>query len=523
VAVIGGYETALITVLNDGLGNLVESASYRASSSGRLHLDDVNGDAIVDAVACAPYLDVQLGRGSGRFEALTSSPASLSGFGSTPAVAIADFDGDGSLDTAAVSGYANSLNVALNDGSGSFQAVWSLWLGGGHDPRDIDSGDFDEDGTLDLVIVNREDDTLGWLRGTGGGTFATPVYISVGLDPEDLEVTDLDSDTHLDVITTSSGASNVVVSRGDGHGNFFAPTPYPVGFGHPLALAVGDFDGDTKLDVAVAMSTFSPSISLLLGDGLGGLGAPTSIATSPVNMGPVVDVAAADFDNDSHLDLACVNGGGGTEFAFLFNKGAGDFTSPRIYGVRAEQARSLAVADFDGDGALDTAVTGYMAGPSIRLGTGQRSFSHEANYALPNDGQRSFAVADFDGDGRVDLLSSVGAGYRNFVSLNRGGSQNGSCASELYCYPVGNSAFTSGASLDASGSHSIGQNSFTLSATHVVPHANGLFLYGSKRQAAPFGAGFLCVAGPAIRLVRCKRPTHRARSRARSTSRNRRS
>ena len=88
---------------------------------------------------------------------------------------------------------------------------------------------------------------------------------------------------------------------GDGTGNFSAPTNFAVG-GHPLSVAVGDFNGDGKQDLAVA-NYDSSTVSILLGDGAGSFSAPTNFGVGDVP----VSVAVGDFNGDGKQDLAVVN------------------------------------------------------------------------------------------------------------------------------------------------------------------------------------------------------------------------
>src|SRR5207248_3078866 len=122
-------------------------------------------------------------------------------------------------------------------------------------------------------------------------------------------------------------------------------------------VAVGDFDGDGKLDLAVANFN-SANVSVLLGKGDGTFQAPNNfvVGTEPIS------VAVGDFNGDGILDLATANGidfgGGSNNVSVLLGKGDGSF-QPAMNLAAGSNPHSVAVGDFNGDGKLDLAVVNY--------------------------------------------------------------------------------------------------------------------------------------------------------------------
>src|SRR5262249_23352977 len=140
-------------------------------------------------------------------------------------------------------------------------------------------GDLNGDGRLDLVTANIGGDplatptpagTISVLLGNGGGTFssATP-YPTGSVLPSSAAIGDLTGDGRLDLAVANYGsptslvpAGTVSVFLGAGNGTFPAATPYPTGTGLPGAqsVAIGDLNGDGRLDLVVANGAHSISV-----------------------------------------------------------------------------------------------------------------------------------------------------------------------------------------------------------------------------------------------------------------------
>ena len=106
-------------------------------------------------------------------------------------------------------------------------------------------------------------------------SFSAPIDMLVGEGPAGIVAIDLNSDNKLDLVTVNGTGSNVSVLLGNGDGTFQAAVNFPV-FPEPNSIITGDFDGDGRVDVAVfnVLSSSSPAVSILLGNGDGTLSAP---------------------------------------------------------------------------------------------------------------------------------------------------------------------------------------------------------------------------------------------------------
>ena len=202
-------------------------------------------------------------------------------------------------------------------------------------------------------------------------------------------------------------------------GQFYAPATTEVTVGSwPKSVAVGDFNGDGHQDIATANSyVFSNSVSIRLGDGQGGFSGTTNVA---VGLQPV-SVAVGDFNGDGAPDIATANENSNS-VSIRLGDGLGGFSGTTDVAV-GSSPQSVAVGDFDGDGWQDLATANTSSNSvSIRLGDGQGGFSGTTNITVGSS-PRSVAVGDFDGDGWQDLATANTSS--SSVSIRLGDGQGG--------------------------------------------------------------------------------------------------
>jgi hypothetical protein len=278
-------------------------------------------------------------------------------------------------------------------------------------PRSVAVGDFNGDGVSDLAVANSGSGTVSVLLGKGDGTFQAAQDYAVGSNPVSVVVGDFNGDGHLDLAVANFYDGTVSVLLGNGNGTFQPAQSYGTGDGgYPTSVAVGDFDGDGHLDLALANDyPGSDRVDVLLGNGNG-----TFQAARSYGVGYALSVAVGDFNGDGHPDLAVAINRQDT-VSMLLGKGDGTFQAARSYGVGV-YPQSVAVGDFDGDGHLDLVVANTLSGTvSVLLGNGDGTFHDAQNYAT-GIYPTSVAVGDFNGDGFPDLAVVTGDGVSVLIN-----------------------------------------------------------------------------------------------------------
>ena len=227
-----------------------------------------------------------------------------------------------------------------------------------------------------------------------------------GSNPSAMAVGDFNGDGKADVAVADSKTGNVSVLLGNGDGTFQSAITLPVG-GSPNSVVMGDFNGDGHTDLAVSNGN---NVSVLLGNGDGTFQDAVQYAAGVSLMG----LAVGDFNGDGKGDLAVVNTAG---VSVLIGNGDGTFQA--AVNVSVAGGNAIATGDLNGDGTADLVVVGTVCelnmlafcegavpGPvSVLLGNGDGTF--QTSLINPFAGGQSVVIGDFNGDGKADLAIGV--------------------------------------------------------------------------------------------------------------------
>src|SRR5436309_3526137 len=368
------------------------------------------------------------------------APVFSSGGYSANSVAVADVNGDGKLDllvanfcTSTPCGGDGTVAVLLGNGDGTFQPAVT-YDSGGQNAVSIAVADVNSDGKPDAVVTDNcvtstcDAGAVGVLLGNGDGTFQAAVnYTSGGLSPSSVVVGDVNGDGKPDLLVGNIYMGNGNYSRGsvglllgNGDGTFLGPVSFDSGGEYAYGVAVGDINGDGKLDLFVAnfcadSTCASGGVAVFLGKGDGSFQPVVTYGSGGLDS---YSVAVGDVNEDGKPDLLVANyySADGNYYSngtvgVLLGNGDGTFQAAVSYGSGGSGPVSLAVGDVNGDGKPDLLVANQCASSDCTNGTvgvlfgkGNSTFGRVVSYESGGYQASWVAVADVSGDGRPDLL-----------------------------------------------------------------------------------------------------------------------
>jgi len=319
-----------------------------------------------------------------------------------------DLNGDGVLDLVIVSreflGGDGSPNIIFGNGRGEFSAPVPINSGGTNsDTIAIDLRDFNNDGKLDLALLNMGTQNVVVLLGNGRGEFTQSATFDTSFLAKMPASADFNNDGYLDLVVNAR-SGGLALYLGNGQGGFAQGATGIGGNLFSLVFTTGDLNGDGNADLAFFDDQQAPSsdgfkLKVLFGNGQGGFGAPIDLTTEE----HVSFMTTADLNLDGRDDLVYNHLFGNSTFFVALSNPGGSFAAPVRY-QGSSTIRSILVKDINGDSKPDLIITenNNIGRVSIRSGNGDGSFNQPVNL-LDFDNPRLTITGDFDEDGNIDF------------------------------------------------------------------------------------------------------------------------
>ncbi|CAF4008605.1 unnamed protein product, partial [Rotaria sordida] len=326
-------------------------------------------------------------------------------------VVVDDFNSDNCLDIAVANYGIHNIEIFLGHGNGKFTNSTTLSTDSSR-PIFINVGDFNNDNKSDIIIANYGTNSISIFFGYGNGSFKDQKIYFTGYDsnPRSLAIGDFNKDNYLDIAVANYGTNNIGILFGFGDGNFTNQQIYTTGpNSNPISIAIGDFNNDKNLDIVVANYGIG-NIGVFLNLNNGTF---TSQITYLVDVSSHLEyVTVGDLDNDNALDIITVDSNNNQVHVYT-GYGNGAFAKISTFDiVGGSYPIAVAIADFNKDNQSDMAVIDYetnklliLEGYSLMPSTRSKMYLLKAS-AHPG----AVAIADFNNNNQLDIVLN---GYDN--------------------------------------------------------------------------------------------------------------
>ena len=460
---VANYNSSLVSVFRNtsssGSISFATKSDFTTGISAKsVAIGDLDGDGKPDlAVGCYSNHVISVLRNTGSSGSLSfASKVDISTVASVNSVAIGDLDGDRKPDL--VAGIDWGVSVFRNiSSSGSLSFAAREYFSTGQNPWSVVIGDLDGDNKPDLAAANFNSASVSVLRNTsssGSISFATKADLTTEANPASIAIGDINGDGKPDLAVANYSSASTSLFRNMGSSgsvNFAAKVDFVAGT-TPISTAIGDMDGDGKLDLAVA-NYGDNSVSVLQNTPVlpptitsfsplsGAVGATVTITGTNFNTTPANNVvyfgatkATVSASTAGSLTVTVPTGATyapitvlntGTSLAAysqanfnpIFTPSTGHIVAAdlasRVNFPTGETPRLAGIGDIDGDGKPDVVTTSYSPREvSVLLNTGSSgtpNFATKVDFSVGGT-PMIVSLGDIDGDGKLDLVIGNGSG-----------------------------------------------------------------------------------------------------------------
>jgi hypothetical protein len=329
-------------------------------------------------------------------------------------VAIGDVTGDGKPDIVTANYNSNEVSILTGEGDGTYYAPISYTVPA--HPISMVIGDVNHDNKIEIMTANYLNQNVSVLRQVVDSTFEVAGNYSLVHEPSEwplsIAVGDVNGDGFADIVTGNELSNDISVLLGNNDCSFQTPMAESLSIGeHLYALALGDVNGDGKLDIVTSNDGFS-NVAVELGNGDGTFQLPSFYGTFT----RARSLALCDLNKDGKLDVIVTDSDIHKISVFLGN-GTGTFPSYVNYDVGANPS-SITTADINDDGILDVVTANYDSNSvSILLGNGNGTLQAAVNLTVATN-PNSVSIADVNNDGKPDIVTANYTGQNVSVLIN---------------------------------------------------------------------------------------------------------